>query len=217
MASDLLNDAINKMALLGGRREGKSTAFAAAAAALAKMPGYSTDDDLRGAKLRDAMAAPVMIMDELIEKKEVEKMAEASDELKKLVEMMNEYFTINDNPPVTLNQPASLTVKKKDGTFSKSAHIGGEEFKVVGAYLGKRGDVIITFVPYGPTPYAFMEMPIKEARTGMTGFNEVANRACDGDLGAKMKEINKAKADEKEAKANAGKSEQYAEAGWGEW
>lgn len=74
-----------------------------------------------------------------------------------------------------LTGPVSLTILRapsethKSG-YGKKAHIGGEEFTGVKAYLGKRGQIICCFKPVGVEDYVNMEMPLGDCFAQLTAF-----------------------------------------------
>lgn len=75
-------------------------------------------------------------------------------------------------PTFSLRAPTSLTILKEDNTYSRQAHIGGEEFVAVSAYVGKRGAIICVFTPVATERYTKMEMPFNDARENLRNFRE---------------------------------------------
>lgn len=122
---------------------------------------------------------------------------------------------IEKNPRAfMLSEPRQLTVKKKNDTYAKRPHIGGESFSTVSAYPGKRGALIFTFAPKEVADYALVEMSEKEATDLFPDFKNYI-KSAEGGLGAAMDEVKKATAAEAEAAKNADKFEKYADLGFG--
>jgi len=79
-----------------------------------------------------------------------------------------------------LQEPVKLAVRRQardhssmaKETWSQHGHIGGEDFRVHGAYLGKRGEAIFIFRPLSPLPYFEAELSEGKARELLRGFPE---------------------------------------------
>lgn len=93
--------------------------------------------------------------------------------MKEVAEHLTNQWAL-ETPTFTLSAPASLTVLKEDNNYSKQAHIGGEEFKAVSAYVGKRGAIICVFTPVAVERYTQMEMPYNDCVTSFRGFRSHA-------------------------------------------
>ena len=110
-----------------------------------------------------------------------------------------------------LTAPCMLTCKKRTGEFSKVQHVGGEEFRLAGAYLGKRRALIYQFIPLHPASYAVMEMNETEAKANMSGFGKWSSAV--GFQGM-IREAKRLASRQDEQAKNKGKDEQYG-ADWG--
>jgi hypothetical protein len=71
-----------------------------------------------------------------------------------------------------LTGPAQLTIKTRQSQYKKKAFLGDEEMALTSAYAGKRGDVIAVFKNNVPTEYAYIEIPLMEARERLSGFSD---------------------------------------------
>lgn len=63
----------------------------------------------------------------------------------------------------TLNQPVTVTVKKRNDRFAKVPLIGDEKFRLTNAYVGKRDGVILVMKPLAGSDYRHMEMNTADA------------------------------------------------------
>jgi hypothetical protein len=116
-----------------------------------------------------------------------------------------------------LGEAMSLVVKKPDGSCSKRPHIGGEDFRVVRCYIGKREKLIYVFRALEVTDYAEMEMDEAQANRAMAGFGTYIREIGGADFELLKKNAMKKLATEAEKIKNAGKEAQYAELGFGSW
>lgn len=115
-----------------------------------------------------------------------------------------------------LASPESLTVKRPNGTYSKKAHIGSEDFKPQGVYLGKRGKLIFVFKPVMVADYTEMEMDETQAKEKLMGFKDW----CKDNLAqvqAKIAETRAESAVAHERAEMAKRADQYQHLGFGEW
>lgn len=135
--------------------------------------------------------------------------------LDSVADQITEYFASSTQTRLMLNEPHQLTVKKANGQYSKKAHIGGEEFIPLRAYLGKRGQIIYVFRPADAADYAELEVTEKEANELLDGFVAFMKKAPD--LREAMTSAKKIAADAAEREKLAGKAEQYADLGFGSW
>lgn len=139
-----------------------------------------------------------------IEKDNQEALTEAAEWLgAQLAQIGNGYM---------LTEPSQLTVKSDKG-YQKAAHTGGEEFKVVRGYHGKRDGAILVCKPVMASNYVEMEMPAAKAAEALSGVA--------GDLLAigwenRVKEIATNKVKAREVLANAERKEAYGDdfGGW---
>lgn len=70
-----------------------------------------------------------------------------------------------------LNEAAQMTVKTAEKGYQKAAHVGGEEFKVIRGYHGKRDGAILVFAPVAASNYSEMELPVSKADS-LSGLGE---------------------------------------------
>ena len=110
-----------------------------------------------------------------------------------------------------LSGPMQLTVKKATGGFAKASHVGGEEFKLTGAYIGKRRALIYQFTPVAAAGYQLMELNETEAKRALAQFNKWSNGNGFQRL---IRDAKKAMAVEQDKEANGDKAAQYGEE-WG--
>lgn len=89
-----------------------------------------------------------------------------------LVKEFNEAVNKNAIDEFMLAGPINLTVKMNDGGFSKKNHIGGEGFIPIGAYLGKRGQIIYQFKPVDIAPYKTAELTERQVTEYLSGFDD---------------------------------------------
>lgn len=115
---------------------------------------------------------------------------------------------------VTLRSPMLLTVEKKGKGYTKEAHIGQEEFIPIGAYVGKKGNIILKFKPREAAHYEFMEMTANEGLEmleDMSYFMELP----EGTYYARIADLNTAKSAIRDQVLVKDKFEQYQHLGFG--
>lgn len=113
-----------------------------------------------------------------------------------------------------LNGPMSLTVCRANGDYRKLSHIGGEDFCADGAYLGKRGQIILRFAPVMASDYQYAEMSLKEA---MSNFAEFTGWFALIGASRRLSEIKEKEVQEKERKENEKRFGHYEDIGFGSW
>jgi hypothetical protein len=213
------------------RSHGESRLAGKKFAEFLKTPGYNTDDVERFGGHDEYMKHLLKT------RKEEKEIADMSSIIKQnniyigdlddlsteeaLVALVTNITAHFRNKPQTfmLNAPAQLTCKKSNGGFTKKAHIGGEEFSPVSAYVGKRQNIIFILKPDFPAEYEHIELGDREAINMLTNFNPYLNEAMTngGRFDASLKKIKKMESNNKESKSLEGKSEQYADIGFGTW
>lgn len=121
-------------------------------------------------------------------------------EIDQLCEDMNAAFS--ESPcVVTLRGPETLTVETAKG-YSKTPHIGGEDFRPSSAYVGKRKTIIVKFAPVDAQAYQFMEMEAKQAMGKLSGFDTYCNDPDHRiDLASRLRAINTLASNEREREA----------------
>lgn len=142
--------------------------------------------------------------------------AEVTERLTKLAEGLTGYFKDNTRT-VKLFAPTMLTVKVVGTGYKKVSHIGGEEFKIDGVYLGKKGKLIFTFAPVDTVTYSHMEMEGDEALASLEHFRNAVDAAVGGDFVQVATAIRRLEADAREAAASASKFTEYEDIGFGSW
>lgn len=115
-----------------------------------------------------------------------------------------------------LAAPMALTVKKMNGTFSKQAHVGSEDFRPVRAYLGKKGKFIYVFKPVMISEYAEMEMDETQAIANLIGMREWMGTKV-GNTAKRRDELRAALLKTVEAKKLEDRYETYRDLGFGSW
>lgn len=99
-------------------------------------------------------------------------------DIKQLAESLKSEFARGSIKMETfkLTAPISASIKLKDGQYRKTSFIGGEEFRIISSYVGKRGDIIVAFAPKSLVNYVQMELTLDEAMRVMPDrFNELVN------------------------------------------
>lgn len=132
-----------------------------------------------------------------IEKDNREALSEAAEWLGDTLKAANKVFM--------LNEPISLTVKTADKGYQKASHVGGEEFKVVRGYHGKRDGAILVFTPVAASNYTEMEMPVEKTHA-LSGMAEALREVG---WSTRVKEIAAAKIKASEELANKERSQAY--------
>lgn len=121
-------------------------------------------------------------------------------------------------PTFMLTEPLSLTVKKKkDGNYSKRPHTGGEDFKVVRCYAGKRGKLIYAFKSVSVADYAEMEMEEAQAKKVLSGFEAWLKIMVGFELDRERREAQEKASLAAERSKLADREVKYAEQGFGSW
>lgn len=158
-----------------------------------------------------------VIIDEVSESEYLEKLAEElelEESYEELIKAINKKFSRNKET-FMLSAPMVLTVKRAKG-YSKENHIGSEDFKPLKAYLGKKGQIILTFKPVMTTNYTEMEMEETQAKQHLMGFKEFFNEAMSG-VKVDLEDYRKTVADSKEKEALKDRFEIYKNIGFGDW
>ena len=137
----------------------------------------------------------------------------ADDSLDKAATVLSKW--IDENPQdFMLGDPIQVTVKKKDGTYSKRPQIGGEYFEVVRAYTGKRNSLIFVFKPKSVVDFSEMEMSEVDAVKYLGGFKDYL-AGCTRDFRETLVDAKEERAKKLEQKKNAEKFKQYESLGFG--
>lgn len=115
-----------------------------------------------------------------------------------------------------LNQPHTVTVKKRTGAYAKRPLIGGEKFCLKGVYEGKRDGLIFKFQPqFVTTDYSIMEMNAEEAIENMDDFEKYIEGIIEKDIDDAVEEARK-EGDKKEADAYIDRQKLYGDK-FGSW
>jgi len=171
---------------------------------LLRTPGYTTDKSA----LKDRGLEEFRMVEQV--KKTEEELA--LDELaKKMSEAMK-----RTQETFMLSAPASLTVRKSNGAYSKAAHVGMEDFQPTSAYVGKRGKIIFVFKPVMVADYVEMEMDEQQAFAHLNGFKDFIRENV-GDLHRLQSEIKVEMAKKAEEQKLADRFETYKDLGFGSW
>lgn len=115
-----------------------------------------------------------------------------------------------------LQTAESLTVKTQRG-YRKTPHIGGEDFSVKDAYVGRVKGIIMVFEPVMASDYQTMEMPFDECKEKLAGFEVTVNRLG---LGGKVEEITEVRRKEIQAEIAETQAKAYdnsPDIGFGDW
>lgn len=115
-----------------------------------------------------------------------------------------------------LQTAESLTVRTERG-YRKTPHIGGEDFAVKSAYVGKVKGIIMVFEPVMASDYKTMEMPFDECKEKLAGFDATVQRLG---LGGKIEEITEVRRKEIQAEMAEIQAKAYDDApdiGFGDW
>lgn len=104
-----------------------------------------------------------------------------------------------------LNEAASLTVKTAEKGYQKAAHVGGEEFKVVRGYHGKRDGAILVFTPVAASNYTEMELPVTKAEC-LSGLDDALRKVS---WSSRVKQIASDKIKAREELANTERTQAY--------
>lgn len=187
--------------------------FAAEMAHLLATPGYTTNQSaLRQSGLTE-LKEGAMNPESNPPKTAIPETIAALDELaQKVSKAMKE-----SKETFMLSSPVFLTVKLHNGSYSKKAHVGMEDFKPVRAYIGKRGKMIFTFQPVMVADYAEMEVDETQAFSNLNGFKEYLNQALGASFATLRAEIQTALSNEAEKEKLADRYDTYKDIGFGSW
>ena len=111
-----------------------------------------------------------------------------------------------------LNEPLALTVKSAEKGYQKASHVGGEEFKVVRGYHGKRDGAILVFTPVAASNYTEMELPVSKAEA-LSGMDEALRSVG---WSTRVKQIASDKIKAREDLANKERTQAYGD-NYGGW
>ena len=119
-----------------------------------------------------------------------------------------------------LTEPLQLTVKRAnkpgDG-YSKKPHIGGENFRPLRCYAGKRNKLIYVFKPMEVADYVEMEMDEEAAKRSLGGFEAFVKSITDFDVQRRLKDAQDKASLAAEREKLAARHEIYSEQGFGSW
>lgn len=76
------------------------------------------------------------------------------------------------NTVFTLRAPTSLTTKNRQGQYRHTDVPANTTFKIVHAYIGKRGDIICCFKPQQPMSWLTAEITVADSMDLLDGFSE---------------------------------------------
>lgn len=131
-------------------------------------------------------------------------------------DIMTSFLESEQSRRFMLAEPLTLTVKKKDGSYSKRPHVGGEEFKVVRCYVSKRSRLIYVFKPVDVADYVEMEMPESQAKASLNDFAAFIGTGGSELDRLKRDVMQKASLDAEREKM-ADRHDVYADLGFGSW
>ena len=86
---------------------------------------------------------------------------------------LNELWLKRNKPAFVLQEPCKLTYCC-DGKFSRQPFIGEEEMEAIGAYVGKKGELILQFRETGSSG-GHVEMSASDARRHFAEFAQYFN------------------------------------------
>lgn len=140
---------------------------------------------------------------------------EAELDMASIAELLTKYMSQQANQGVSfmLNGPCQVTCKRKDGSYLKRSHIGGEEFAFGSAYVGKKGKMIFTFLPKAVSDYERIELMEHEALNLLGGFKGALDGAMTVGSLAGYTEAKKRAALQAEREALAVRADQYQDFG----
>lgn len=119
-----------------------------------------------------------------------------------------------------LMEPMQLTVKRAnkpgDG-YSKKPHIGGENFRPLRCYAGKRNKLIYVFKPLEVADYVEMEMDEETAKRSLSGFEAFLKEVTDFDVQRQLKDAQNKASLAAEREKLADRHEVYSDQGFGSW
>ncbi|MDY7537539.1 hypothetical protein QN372_00090 [Undibacterium sp. RTI2.1] len=160
--------------------------FSSALEALLNTPGMSTDSSkykalLGGSRVASMLApeklrgvtADLAIVDDLLNYKG------KNVDLEQISNELSENLNFTKTPNVSLRAPTNLTVVCPKG-FSKQSHIGGEEFTITDARVGKKGKIILSLRPKDATNYSHAEVLLDDAKQQLNGVMETLETALPG-------------------------------------
>jgi hypothetical protein len=129
--------------------------------------------------------------------------------------MLSKYMKQQSNQGVSfmLAGPCKVTCKRKDGSYLKRSHIGGEEFAFESAYVGAKGKMIFNFAPKSASDYQQIELLEHEALNLMSGFKGALDGAMTVGALAGYGEAKKAAALQAERESLASRATQYQDFG----
>lgn len=174
---------------------------------LLKTPGYTTDkSQLKERGLEEFK------MEQVKKPEETNALAEA---------LQDEIAAINAKLAVItetfmLASPETLTIKKANGTYSKKAHIGSEDFRPTSVYMGKRGKLIFVFKPVMVADYVEAELDETQAKEKLMGFKDWCKENL-AEIQDSIAAMRTETALEHERAAMAERADQYKDLGYGSW
>jgi hypothetical protein len=132
-------------------------------------------------------------------------------------DIMTSFLESEQSRRFMLAEPLALTVKKKDGSYSKRPHVGGEEFKVVRCYVGKRAGLIYVFKPVDVADYVEMEMSESQAKTSLNDFAAFIGKVGGSEFDRLKRDVMQKASLDAEREKMADRHDVYADLGFGSW
>ena len=133
-----------------------------------------------------------------------------------LAEEVTDALRNNSSETFMLLSPMTLVVKRENGTYSKVAHVGCEDFLPTRCYWGRRGKLIFVFKPVMASDYVEMEIDEASARAYLIRFGDFLKELV-GDLDQRIARIRTKVAAKREAEKLADRHETYKDIGFGSW
>lgn len=122
------------------------------------------------------------------------------------------------DPLLTVTAPGAYSSLDANGKESKVSLIGGESFKPIGGFLGKRNQPYFVFAPVSPSTYASIMLSKNEVKSIMSGgANFLQYVLNDPATCVALRAIDEAKAEVERMKSIKERGSVYASIGYGSW
>jgi hypothetical protein len=133
-----------------------------------------------------------------------------------LAELVGQYADAFNQAPqaFSLTAPMKL-ITKKGKDYRNTVFIGGEDFRPVSAYVGKKGQTLIMLKPTDPSDFEYLEVPEKQCRKVFGPHFDTYLRETLKDVLEKKEEIAAQASRQNELARNAQAMRQYD--GFGSW
>jgi hypothetical protein len=180
---------------------------------LLNTPGASSDDPIFNKHTKPEKRVKTV---KLEAEPEVEPAQEPSP-MEKLAKTLSNHFAGEESRNIySLNQPMSLTTWGSEKGYSKTPHIGGEDFWKLDFYVGKKGTIIVKMQPKQVASYTHIEVDLEKSFSMFNYLETDLGVPLGRSIKRELDAIKRGETLEKEVVEVVNRADQY-DGGFGSW